>query len=137
MNRTVSAHVTVRLRVRPIVFGLTFVVTGHGPPPFLSPAKMPGVSGESSSIVKSRSVWTASLSWRAWTMNSSGSLWWANPGKRSTRVESVARQIAAELICEVVKERLRFIMARSTYLPNDLVLARRGIEDKVRCWNFG
>jgi len=45
------------------------------------------------------------------------------------------RQITAELICEVVKERLCLILTESGHSPHDLVLARRSIKNKV--WGGG
>ena len=47
------------------------------------------------------------------------------------------RQIAAELICEVVKERFRLILSEPAHFPHDLVLAGRSIEDEVWRWDFG
>src|ERR1700722_16901711 len=47
------------------------------------------------------------------------------------------RQIAAELICEVVKERLRLILTESTHFPNDLMFAGRRVENEVWRRHFG
>jgi hypothetical protein len=47
------------------------------------------------------------------------------------------RRIAAELICEVVEESLRLTLIESLHFPYDLVLAGRGIENEVRCRDFG
>jgi hypothetical protein len=55
--------------------------------------------------------------------------------KHARRVR--CRQIAAELIGEVVQKRFRFILTESAHFPHDLVFAGRGIEDKVWRWHFG
>ena len=46
-------------------------------------------------------------------------------------------QIAGELICGVMKERLRLILTESAHFPNDLMLAGRGFENKVWRRDFG
>ena len=124
-------------RVGPIAFGLAFVVTGHRPLPMLVLAKMTGRFGR---IVVNREIaervdcvaflarlddeflgeFVVSESWQA---------------QYARRVR--CRQIAAELICKAMKERLCLVLGEPTHFPHDLVLARRGIEDKVRRWDFG
>src|ERR1700678_3524827 len=47
------------------------------------------------------------------------------------------RQVAAELICEAVKERFRLILTEPTYFPPDLVLGGRGVENEVWRWHVG
>ena len=43
--------------------------------------------------------------------------------------------ITAELIGEAVQQRFRFVLTESANFPYDLVLAGRGIEDKVWRWH--
>src|SRR5712692_10475156 len=45
------------------------------------------------------------------------------------------RQIATELISEAMQKRLCILLRHSRYFPHDLVLAGRGIEDKVWSWH--
>src|SRR6266849_8618336 len=47
------------------------------------------------------------------------------------------RKVAAKLICEAVEQRLGLILTESAHFPHDLMLAGRGVEDKVWSWDFG
>jgi len=100
-------------------------------------AKMPGASGESSSIVKvaepvDRIAFLARLDdefpRRVFD--------WRIPATANSR-RIGCRQVTAELICEAMKERLCLILTEPTHFPHDLVLAWGGIQDKVRRWDFG
>jgi len=46
-------------------------------------------------------------------------------------------RVTPELTCETVQQGLGLILTETTYFPHDLVLARRGIQDKVWRWDFG
>jgi len=70
-----------------------------------------------------------------WTMNSSESLRLANPGKRRTRVESVAAR-SPRIDCQVVKERLRLILAESAHFPHALGACRERYRGRVWRWDF-
>src|SRR5450759_4519247 len=54
--------------------------------------------------------------------------------KHARRVR--CRQIAAKLICEAVEKRLGLILTESAHVPDDLMPARRGIEDEVWRWSI-
>jgi hypothetical protein len=54
------------------------------------------------------------------------------PGRRSTRVESVAAGSAPKLSDHVALQRFGLLRRHAVDLPNDLVLAGRGVDNEVR-----
>ncbi len=119
------------------MFGLASVVTGHGPLALSVFAKVPGSFGRVfvDCKVAQRVDRIAFLSRLDDEFLGEFSVRESRQAQHARRVGR--RQIAAKFICEVVKKRLRLVLTEPTDFPDYLVLARRGIEDKVRCWNFG
>jgi len=124
-------------RVSPIAFGLALVVVGKRAPSFLGLAKVPRRFGWVfvNREFAGRVDCIAFLARLHDEFLGEFSVRESRQPQNARRVR--CRQIAAELISEAMKERLRLILGEPTYFPHDLVLAGRGIEDKVRRWDFG
>jgi hypothetical protein len=123
-------------RVRPIAFGLAFVVTRRRPVPLLVLAK---VSRSFGGVFVNREIaervdcvaFVARLDDEFLLEFSVG-----ESGQTQHARGVGCREVAAEFVCETVEESLRFILTESAHFPDDLMLARRGIEDKVWCWDI-
>ena len=122
-------------RIGPIVLGLAFVVAGHRPRAFLVVAKMPGRFGR---IFMNREI-AERVDRIAFLARLDDEFLWKFPIGESRQAKHARRvrrcQIAAKLIGEAVQQRFRFVLTESAHFPYDLVLAGRGIKDKVRRWH--
>lgn len=125
------------LRVGPVVLGLALMVARHGPLALSVVARVPGCLGrvfvncEIAERVNGVAL-VAGLDdefLREFTVGES------RQTQHARRVG--CREVSAELICEVAKERLRLVLTEPAHPPYDLVLTGRGIENKVWRWYIG
>ena len=115
----------------PIVLGLAFVVIGHPPLALLIVAKVPRRFGR---VFVDREVAARvdRIAFLAGLHDECLGKFVVGESRQTKHARRVrCRQIAAELIREVVEERLCLILTEPTHFPHDLMLARRGIEDEV------
>ena len=124
------------LGVCPIAFRLAFVVTGYRPSSFLAVGKIARCFGGVfvNREVAERVDCIALLSCLDDKFLGKFVVGESRQAQHARRVG--CRQISAEPIREVVKKRFRLSLAEPANFPHNLVLAGRGIEDKVRRWNF-
>ncbi len=124
------------LRICPVMFGLAFVVVGKRAPSFLGLAKVPRCFGRIfvDREIAERVDRIAFLPRLDDEFLGEFSVGESRQPQNARRIG--CRHVAAELICEAMKERLCLILTEPTHFPDDLMLAWRGIEDKVRRWDF-
>jgi hypothetical protein len=46
------------------------------------------------------------------------------------------RDVSAKLVGQTAEQKLRFVLAESTYIPHNLMPARRSVEDEIGSWNI-